>query len=57
MKELFLEAKRDIDSISSSAQCSTSQVPPLRIKYGAMFEAGIGAEAIYNLCKKLDLKE
>ncbi|MBU4536644.1 DNA-directed RNA polymerase subunit beta' [Patescibacteria group bacterium] len=26
-----------------------------KFKYGSMFEAGIGAETIYNICKKIDL--
>ena len=27
------------------------------LKYGTVFEAGIGAEAIYNICKKIDLEQ
>ncbi|MDZ4225944.1 MAG: DNA-directed RNA polymerase subunit beta/beta', partial [Patescibacteria group bacterium] len=57
MKELFLEAKRDIDSIEVGAVLDEPKYHRFAIKYGASFEAGIGAEAIYNLCKGLDLKE
>ena len=56
MKELYLEAKRDIDSIETGEVLDEARYHRYAIKYGSMFEAGIGAEAIYNLCKKIDLK-
>mgnify|MGYP001581411769 FL=1 len=57
MKELYLEAKKDIESIRVGAVLDEPKYHRFAIKYGAMFEAGIGAEAIYNLCKGLNLKE
>ncbi|MCX6819703.1 MAG: DNA-directed RNA polymerase subunit beta' [Candidatus Adlerbacteria bacterium] len=57
MKELFLEAKHDIDNIFVGSVLDEPKYHRYAIKYGAMFEAGIGAEAIYNLCKNLNLKE
>jgi DNA-directed RNA polymerase beta' subunit len=57
MKELFLEAKRDIDAIEVGAVLDEPRYHRYAIKYGAMFEAGIGAEAIYNVCKELNIKE
>ncbi|MBP9710776.1 MAG: DNA-directed RNA polymerase subunit beta' [Candidatus Pacebacteria bacterium] len=57
MKELFLEAKRDIESIEVGAVLDEPRYHRYAIKYGAMFEAGIGAEAIHELCKGLDLKQ
>jgi DNA-directed RNA polymerase beta' subunit len=57
IKELFLEAKRDIESITIGAVLDEPKYHRFAIKYGAAFEAGIGAEAIYNLCKSLNLKE
>ncbi|MES2203286.1 MAG: DNA-directed RNA polymerase subunit beta' [Patescibacteria group bacterium] len=57
MKELFLEAKSDINSIDVGKVLDEPKYHRFAIKYGAMFEAGIGAEAIYNLCKQLNLKE
>ncbi len=57
MKELFLEAKRDIESIFVGSVLDEPKYHRYVIKYGAMFEAGIGAEAMYDLCKKLNLKE
>jgi DNA-directed RNA polymerase beta' subunit len=57
MKELFLEAKHDIESIEVGAVLDEPRYHRYAIKYGAMFEAGIGAEAIFNLCKELNLKD
>ena len=57
MKELFLEAKRDIESIVVGAVLDEPKYHRFAIKYGAMFEAGIGAEALYDLCKTLNLRE
>ncbi len=57
IKELFLEAKKDIESLRVGVVLDEPRYHRYAIKYGAMFEAGIGAEAIYNLCKTLDLKE
>jgi DNA-directed RNA polymerase beta' subunit len=57
MKELFLEAKRDIEAIHVGAVLDEPRYHRYAIKYGAMFEAGIGAEAIYQLCRGLDLKQ
>jgi DNA-directed RNA polymerase beta' subunit len=56
MKELYLEAKRDIDAIELGAVFDEARYHRYAIKYGPMFEAGIGAEAIFDLCRKLDLK-
>ena len=57
MKELFLEAKRDIESIQIGAVLDEAKYHRFAIKYGAMFEASIGAEALYNLCKELNLTD
>jgi DNA-directed RNA polymerase beta' subunit len=57
MKELYLEAKHDLESIEVGAVLDEPRYHRYAIKYGAMFEAGIGAEAIYNLCKEINIKE
>ncbi len=57
MKELFLEAKHDIESIHVGSVLDEPRYHRYAIKYGAMFEAGIGAEALYDLCKTLNLKD
>ncbi|MDE2212948.1 MAG: DNA-directed RNA polymerase subunit beta' [Patescibacteria group bacterium] len=56
IKELFLEAKRDIDALRIGTVLDEARYHRYAIKYGAAFEAGIGAEALYNFCKGLDLK-
>ncbi len=57
MKELFLEAKRDIESIQVGTVLDEPKYHRFAIKYGAMFEAGIGAEALYELIRSLDVKK
>ena len=57
MKELFLEAKKDIESLVIGAVLDEPRYHRYVIKYGAMFEAGIGAEALYQLCRNLDVKK
>ena len=53
MKELFFEAKRDIESHLCRRPSSTKpRYHRYAIKYGAMFEAGIGAEALYDLLQR-----
>ncbi|MFH0845918.1 MAG: DNA-directed RNA polymerase subunit beta' [Patescibacteria group bacterium] len=55
MKELILDVKREIESITEGAVFDEITYNKYSYKYGAMFEAGIGAETIYNICKKIDL--
>jgi len=57
MKELFSTIKRDVDSIEEGRVLDEVEFHNFSVKYGSLFEAGIGAEAIYNLFKKLDLKK
>ncbi len=57
MKELFLEAKREIDMLRVGTVLDEAHYHRFAIKYGAAFEAGIGAEALHNLCRDLDLKK
>jgi DNA-directed RNA polymerase subunit beta' len=57
IKEAYLEAKRDIESIRVGAVLDEPKYHRFAVKYGAMFEAGIGAEAIYNLAKSLNVKD
>ncbi len=57
LKEMLLTAKRDIDSIQEGRVLDEVEYYNFGMKYGTMFEASIGAEAIYNIFKKLDLKK
>ena len=55
LKELFLAAKKDIDSISAGKVLDEATFHRFSVRYGTMFEAEIGAEALYSICKALDL--
>ncbi len=57
MKELLLSVKKDIESIQLGIVFDEITYNRYSLKYGAMFEAGIGAEAIYEICKKINLEK
>jgi DNA-directed RNA polymerase subunit beta' len=49
------ETKKEIDSIQQGVVLDESNFHKFSIKYSTLFEARIGAEAIYDLFKQLDL--
>src|SRR3989338_8065830 len=55
VKEMLLNAKREIESIQEGRVLDEVEYYNFGMKYGTMFEASIGAEAIYNIFKKIDL--
>jgi DNA-directed RNA polymerase subunit beta' len=57
LKEMLLNAKRDIESIQEGRVLDEVEYYNFSMKYATLFEAGIGAEAIYNIFKKLDLQK
>ena len=57
MKDYFLHAKKDIETIQEGRVLDEIQYHNYSLKYGTLFEAGIGAEAIYNIFKNVDLKK
>ena len=57
VKEMLLNAKRDIETIQEGKVLDEVQYYNFGMKYGTMFEAGIGAEAIYDIFKKIDLQK
>ena len=57
LKELFLSAKKEIAEIQIGKVWGEINYHHFSIKYGACFEASIGAEAIYNIMKSLDLEK
>jgi DNA-directed RNA polymerase subunit beta' len=57
LKELMLNAKRDIENISEGFVMDEVMYHKYSLKYGTLFEAGIGAEAIFNILKNTDLKK
>ena len=54
LKELLLTSKKEIESIIEGRVLDEMTYHKFALKYGTAFEAGIGAEAIYNIFKKLD---
>jgi DNA-directed RNA polymerase subunit beta' len=57
LKELFVAAKHEIESIEEGVVLDEIVYHKYAIKYGTLFETGIGAEAIYDIFKKLDLNK
>lgn len=55
LKELFVKAKQEIESIQEGAVLDEIVYHKYAIKYGILFETSIGAEAIHDIFKKLDL--
>jgi DNA-directed RNA polymerase subunit beta' len=57
VKEMLLNAKKEIESIQEGRVLDEVEYYNFGMKYGTMFEASIGAEAIYNIFKKIDLQK
>ncbi len=57
VKEMLINAKKEIESIQEGRVLDEVEYYNFGTKYGTMFEAGIGAEAIYNILKKVDLNK
>ena len=55
MKEMYLTTKRDIQSVTLGKVLDEVEYHNFGMKYGTLFEAGIGAEAIYTIFKSLDM--
>ncbi len=55
LKELFVNAKHELQDIKEGTVLDEVSYHKMSLKYGTVFEAGIGAEAIYNIFKKIDL--
>ncbi len=56
LKEKLLVAKREIENIQLGTVLDEVAFHHFSLKYGTMFEASIGAEAIYELCKVVDME-
>ncbi len=57
LKNAFMEAKRQLENITPWRVIDEVLYHRLSLKYGTVFEAGIGAEAIYEILRTLDLEE
>ncbi|OIO31807.1 MAG: DNA-directed RNA polymerase subunit beta' [Candidatus Yonathbacteria bacterium CG_4_10_14_3_um_filter_47_65] len=55
LKELLLTAKKEVGEIEEGNVIDEATYGKYSLKYGTAFEAGIGAEAIYNIFRELDL--
>jgi len=55
LKSLHTKVKSDIEKIRPGVVLDEIDYHRFSVKYGTFFEAGIGAEAIYNIFKDIDL--
>src|SRR5574343_1529010 len=55
LKELVMTARREIESLVPGFVMDEVLYHKYSMKYGSLFEASIGAEAIYEILKKTDL--
>ncbi len=57
LKEALDAARKELESLAVRRVLSEVEYHRLSLKYGEVFEAGIGSEALYKLCKDINLKE
>ena len=57
LKEMYQSSKKEIDSIELGAVLDELEYHKFSMRYSTLFEAGIGAEAIFEICKNLDMKK
>ena len=57
LKEVFSKVKKDVNLIKKGIVIDEIRYSEYAIKYKDVFTAEIGAEAIYNICKKVNLKK
>ncbi|MFA6404765.1 MAG: DNA-directed RNA polymerase subunit beta' [Candidatus Paceibacterota bacterium] len=55
LKELVLNARREIETIVPGFVMDEVTYHKYAMKYGGLFESGIGAEAIFEILKKVDM--
>jgi DNA-directed RNA polymerase subunit beta' len=55
LKERATKAKKEIESIRIGIVLDEAAYHLFAVKYGAMFRAAIGAEALYNILKHIDI--
>ncbi|MBV9159272.1 MAG: DNA-directed RNA polymerase subunit beta' [Candidatus Kaiserbacteria bacterium] len=55
LKEKATKAKKEIESIEQGVVLDEAMYHLYAVKYGAMFRAAIGAEALYQILKQIDL--
>lgn len=55
LKERYLTAKKEIEGVREGAVLDEVSFHAYSLRYGTLFEASVGAEAIYALCESIDL--
>ena len=55
LKDKATKAKKEIESIQTGVVFDEAAYHLYAVKYGAMFRAAIGAEALFNILKKIEL--
>jgi len=56
LKEMMMNAKKEIEGIHKNQVLDEVTYHEYSLRYGTMFEARIGAEAVYDLLKEIDLQ-
>ncbi|RJQ35473.1 DNA-directed RNA polymerase subunit beta' [Candidatus Parcubacteria bacterium] len=56
LKDKAQKAKKEIESIREGAVLDEAAYHLFAVKYGAMFRASIGAEALFNILKQIDVE-
>jgi len=57
LKELLVNAKKEVAEIAEGKVLDEATYHKYSLKYGTLFEANIGAEAIYDIFKNLNLEK
>ncbi|MEK7607456.1 MAG: DNA-directed RNA polymerase subunit beta' [Patescibacteria group bacterium] len=57
LKNMYQATKKEIGAIEQGVVLDELEYGKYAMKYSTLFEAGIGAETIYNICKNIDLKK
>lgn len=57
LKEAMSEAKRQVESLREWQVVDEVTYHRLSLKYGSVFEAGIGAETLYDIAKSIDVDQ
>ena len=57
LKDIYISTKREIENIQKGKILDDTEYNKFSLKYGALFEAGTGAEVIYDVFKELNLND
>ncbi|MBP9763204.1 MAG: DNA-directed RNA polymerase subunit beta' [Candidatus Pacebacteria bacterium] len=57
IKNIYTETKKDIDGLRSGMVLDEVAFHKYSMRYSTLFEAKIGAEAIYDICRSIDLEK